>query len=129
MPKKSVYDTRFLAELLFSEDKEIQATLTRERLITPNKIISSITIHEIYRLLQRLQGKDIANIQCNLIKRDFHIVNIDYQLAKDSAELRSSYNMPMADSIIAATAIKENCSLVTDDAHFYQIKNLRVRWF
>jgi predicted nucleic acid-binding protein len=36
--------------------------------------------------------------------------------------------MPMADSVIAATAQIMGCHLFSDDAHFKQIKELHTVW-
>jgi predicted nucleic acid-binding protein len=36
--------------------------------------------------------------------------------------------MPMADSVIAATAQIQGCSLFSDDAHFKNVENLKLVW-
>jgi len=36
--------------------------------------------------------------------------------------------MPMADSMIAATAQVHGCTLISDDAHFNGIPNLKTKW-
>ena len=54
---------------------------------------------------------------------------MDYETAIRSAELRARYRMPMADSIIAAVAQINSCSIVSDDPHFQNIENLKTRWY
>ena len=52
-----------------------------------------------------------------------------YDEAVMSAELRSRHRVPMADSVIAATAQKYECPVVSDDPHFRGIDGLKTRWF
>lgn len=57
------------------------------------------------------------------------IVPMDLLLAKEAGMLKCAYrDVPMADCVIAAVALREKGSVVSDDAHFRQIKNLRVTW-
>jgi len=63
------------------------------------------------------------------IFEEFKVVGVDYLIAVQSAELRSSRKMPMADSVIAATAQAYGCILVSDDAHFKGIPNLKTKWY
>jgi predicted nucleic acid-binding protein len=39
------------------------------------------------------------------VEKDFRVVDVDAEIARVSAELRSKYKVSMADSIIAATAL------------------------
>ncbi|MGC8999332.1 MAG: PIN domain-containing protein [Candidatus Bathyarchaeia archaeon] len=50
-------------------------------------------------------------------------------MAVKSAELRSKHKIPMADSVIAATAQIRQSPLVSDDPHFKEIKDLKTRWY
>ncbi len=49
------------------------------------------------------------------------------ELARLSAELRHRYRVPMADSIIAATAKLLNLTCVTGDPHIQQMKEIRTQ--
>jgi predicted nucleic acid-binding protein len=55
-------------------------------------------------------------------------MDVDYQIAVKSAELRGKHPMPMADSVIVATAQIEGCTLFSDDAHFKNIETLKTVW-
>jgi predicted nucleic acid-binding protein len=44
------------------------------------------------------------------------------------AELSNKYKIPLADNVIAATALGAGCPLVSDDEHFNRIKSLKTRW-
>jgi toxin FitB len=92
------------------------------------RLVSSLTVHEIHRFVLRKEGKDVAKLRSNTIQRDFKVIDVNYQIAVKSAELRNTHPMPMADSVIAATALIEGCPLFTDDAHFKNIENLKTFW-
>jgi len=51
------------------------------------------------------------------------------RLKEDLRAVRSKHRIPMADSVIAATAQIHGCPLVSDDAHFQQIPDLKTRWY
>ena len=56
------------------------------------------------------------------------IVPVDNQIAEVSAEFRQKYNLPMGDSLIAATAFVLNAICISDDFHFQQIKEIKTVW-
>jgi predicted nucleic acid-binding protein len=62
------------------------------------------------------------------LKEEFEMVPVDYQIAQISAELRHKYNLPMGDSMIAATASVLKAVCVSDDPHFEQIKEIETTW-
>ena len=127
-PNRRLYDTRFFAESFYTSDPQLAKKLKEEFRSTNEKLVSSLTIHEIYRLVLKTDGKTVATLRSNTIKQDFQIIDVNYQIAVKSAELRSKHPMPMADSIIAATAQINECPLFSDDAHFENIENLKVVW-
>jgi predicted nucleic acid-binding protein len=128
MPDKRVYDTRFFAEYFYSPDQQLVRKLKEELRKDLERFVSSLTIHEIHRLVVNSDGKDVALLRSKTINRDFQVIDVNFDIAVKSAELRSKCQMPMADSVIAATALQEGCLLFSDDAHFKQIKNLRTVW-
>ena len=60
--------------------------------------------------------------------KEFEVVPMDEELAVLSAEIRSKYRIPMADSVIAATARLHRLECVSDDPHFAQVKEIKTRW-
>lgn len=127
MPKR-LYDTRFFAESFYTTDPQLANKLREEFKSQNEKFVSSLTVHEIYRLVLRTDGKVVAALRSSTIKRDFQVVDVDYEIAVKSAELRSKHQMPMADSVIAASAQIMGCHLFSDDAHFKQIRELHTVW-
>ena len=91
-------------------------------------MVSVLTVHEIYRINMKREGRDVALLRSNAIRTDFIVVDVDYEAAVKSAELRMHNQMPMADSVIAASAQICGCPLVSDDPHFRELPGLVMKW-
>jgi toxin FitB len=128
MPEKRLYDTRFFVEYFYSPDQQLVKKLKDELRSANERVVSSLTIHEFYRMVLRTKGKEVAAMRSNIIRCDCTVVDVDYAIAVKSAEIRNTHPMPMADSVIAATALIEGCPLFTDDAHFEEIAGLKTVW-
>ena len=128
MPDKRLYDTCFFFDYFYSNNPEITKKLKQEAESTREKLVSVLTIHELHHLSMRRSGKEVAALRSHTILAEFKVVDVDYAIAVQSAELRSIRKMPMADSIIAATAQFYGCTLISDDAHFQGISNLKTKW-
>ena len=129
MRERSVYDTRFFVEYFYSGDAGFLRRLKEDLRAVRERMVSALTIHEVYRVNLEREGREVAILRSETIRRDFNVVDVDYETAVRSAELRSKHRIPMADSVIAATAQIHGCSLVSDDAHFQQIPDLKTRWY
>jgi predicted nucleic acid-binding protein len=124
----SVYDTRFFIEHYYSRNEEVLKK-TRNTLKTDkNKVISAIVVHEVYKLTLEKEGKEQAELRTRLLEKDFKVIDVDAQIAKISAELRHKYRIPLADSIIAATAKSLKLECITDDQHLIQMKEIKTKW-
>lgn len=129
MPEKSVYDTRFFVEYFYSSDARFLRRLKEDLRSVKERMVSAVTIHEIHRINLENEGSEVATLRSEIICRDFKLIDMDYETAIRSAKLRSRYRMPMADSVIAATAQIYGCPVVSDDPHFREIKDLKTRWY
>ncbi len=85
-------------------------------------IVPVITIYEVVKKLHRELGEEVAAAALALMQRG-RVVPLDLSLAMDAALLA----LPMADSLIYATARRHGAELWTQDAHFEQLPG--VRWF
>ncbi len=126
MPDMRLYDTRFFVESFYTSDQQLAKKLREEFSSVNKRLVSSLTIHEIHRIVLKKEGKAVATLRSNIIRRDFQVIDVDYQIAVKSAELRNNHPMPMADSVIAATAQIQGCPLFSDDVHFKNIENLKM---
>ncbi|MGD0451537.1 MAG: PIN domain-containing protein [Candidatus Bathyarchaeia archaeon] len=132
---KVVLDTRFFITSLESKDTEFRKWsksmldyLERK----PNfGIVPSIVILELYKIQLETFGKDVAEIRVNsVLELRLEVVNLDTTIAIEAAKLRCKYaELPTADAIIAATAIKMSADCVlTDDKHLNQIRETKTKW-
>jgi predicted nucleic acid-binding protein len=124
---KRVYDTRFLAEAMYSKDHAFQKRAEAEKR-NRERYISTVALHELYRLTLMHEGRETAKFRISLLKKTFKVILVDEQIAELSAELRHKYQLSMGDSMIAATASTLNAVCITDDLHFSQIKEIQTQW-
>jgi predicted nucleic acid-binding protein len=124
---RAVYDTRFFATLYYSEDEKLVQRVRQEKKC-PEKFISAVVIHEVYRLTLRREGREIAVLRTALLKQDFKVVPVTSEIAEASAELRQKYDLSMGDSMIAATASTLKAACVSDDPHFKRVKEIKTAW-
>jgi predicted nucleic acid-binding protein len=132
---QAVIDTRFLITHFIASEEETKkwtkTTLENLQKETNLGIIPTIVIHEFYKFEMQTFGVDVANIRANiLLKSKLTITNLDPTIAIEAARLRCKYpDLPTADAIIAATAIKLTSDYVlTDDKHIKQIKETKTKW-
>jgi len=124
---KRVYDTRFLAEALYSKDLAFQKRAEAEKR-NRERYISTVAVHELYRLTLMREGRETAKLRISLLNKTFKVIPVDEHIAELSAELRQKYQLSMGDSMIAATAAMLNAVCVSDDPHFKQIKEIHTTW-
>jgi predicted nucleic acid-binding protein len=68
----------------------------------------------------------VARLRANTITRDFDIIDVDSLIAEEGADISHRLRIPMADSLIMATAKRFNLACVTDDPHFNEVKKVWV---
>jgi len=129
MPKSSIYDSRFFIEYFYSSNQDFLKRLKEDLRSVKDRKVSTVTIHEIYRIDLEREGRDVAKTRSETVRRSFDVINVDYQTAVNSAEIRKKHRIPIADSIIAATAKIHRCPVVTDDPHFQKIEGIKTRWY
>ncbi len=95
---------------------------------TKERFVSAIVLHEVYQVTLRKNGRETAKLRTALIEQDFEVIDVTADIAKSSAELRTKYNMSMADSIIAATAWSLKATCLSDNPHFMAVKEIKTDW-
>ncbi|MCW4013636.1 MAG: PIN domain-containing protein [Candidatus Bathyarchaeota archaeon] len=128
MPSKAVYDTRFFVEYFYSSNSNTLRKLSDNLVQTKNRIVSTVTVYEIYKTVLSREGREVAKLRTEVLTRDFQVKEMTEELAIMAAEISHITNNPMADCVIAATAQKEKTLVITDDPHFNKIKGIRVQW-
>ena len=87
-------------------------------------LVPSITLYEVFKKLLIEKDEDSALLAIAHMKQGI-VINLDPDLSIFSAKIGKDYKLPMADSIIYATAKKYNCILWTKDKHFKDLENIR----
>jgi toxin FitB len=80
-------------------------------------LIPSITLTEVFKCVMRQRGEDAA-LQVVAHMQQGKVVALDSGLAVDAAVFGLKYKLPLADSIIYATASRFSAVLWTQDADF-----------
>ena len=124
----NIYDTRFFFEHYYSDDEPTLEKTRSHLRAKETKYVSAITIHEVYKLSLEKEGKQVAITRSNLLEKDFEVIPVEAAVARKSAELRSKYRIPMADSMVAASAEIFRLECVSDDPHLGQVREIDVRW-
>lgn len=84
---------------------------------TSNLIVPSITIFEVFkRVLQQRSESDA--LQVAALMQEGRVVNLDVSIALQAVRVSVDHKLPLADSIILATALANNAVLWTQDADF-----------
>jgi predicted nucleic acid-binding protein len=128
MTKGASYDTRFLVELYYTSDSHQQTSIKNILLGSKPNYLSTVALSEIYKLTLEREGKDVAGLRARSLAKDFHLVDVDQEIAIEAALIKHKNAMPFADSIIASTAKVLKIPCYTDDPHFDSIEGVVFKW-
>ena len=95
------------------------AILDVEKLIVP-----TICLYEVYKRMAVQRGQEAALQTVGVLFRGT-IVELSSELSLEAASLAIEYKLPMADSIILATARAHDATLWTQDEHFKDIEGVK----
>lgn len=84
---------------------------------TQHLIVPAISIFEVFKRVLQQRGEDAA-LQAAAIMSQGQVIDLDMSLALTAAKLSAEHKMPMADSIILATARQYNAIVLTQDNDF-----------
>ncbi len=73
----ATYDTRFFVEHYYSDNPEVTDSTAREIRREKDKAISSIVVHEFYRLTLQKDGRQTARLRAGLMSKDFKVIQVD----------------------------------------------------
>ena len=91
---------------------------------TKNLLVPVICIYEVFKKLLLQSGDNEAQIHVSDMKQG-KIIEIDESLALSAAKLSAELKLPMADSLILATARTNNAILWTQDEHFRDLDGVK----
>lgn len=91
---------------------------------TPELIVPSISIYEVFK--RTLQQRDeAAAVQVTAFMAQGRVVDLDQTLATTAARISNDLKIPMADSIILATARAFKATLWTQDVDLMGIDDVQ----
>ena len=127
---KIVLDTKPLIKLFAKEEgwEAIQKILSRVEDGEIDATISVVTLTEIYYKYLREKRADLAKTRTEELRYAIYLrkMEINEELAIKAGEFKGKYNVPVADAFIAATAFSENSTVISDDADFKRIAEIKT---
>lgn len=87
-------------------------------------IVPSITLLEVFKKVAQQRGEGVA-LQYVAVMQQGRVVALDAALALLAATLGARHKLPLADSIIYATARQGNALVWTQDADFEALDGVR----
>lgn len=91
---------------------------------TRNLLVPVICIYEVFKRILQQNGITEAQQHVGDMKLG-KIIDLDESLALSAAKLSADLKIPMADSLILATARANNATLWTQDEHFKALDGVR----
>ncbi len=116
-------DTMHVADILRDDSYFELAQAIQNKTITG--VVSVITLTELIKIRGMKDKEKMYNDLNSLITSNLIFADVDSAIAIRAGELRLKYDIPTADSLIAATGIVGNVKhILTDDEHFKPLKNI-----
>ena len=91
---------------------------------TGTLLVPTICILEVGKRVLAQRGEDAA-LQVAAVMHQGQVVPLDGHLALSAAKIGSDWKLPLADSVILATARAHGALVWTQDAHFQGLENVR----
>ena len=91
-----------------------------------NLIVPAITLYEVFKVILRESSENEA-LQAVVAMQKGQVINLNTSLALAAARLSLEHRLPMADSIILATALEFKATIWTQDADFKDLN--KVKYF
>jgi len=91
---------------------------------SPKLVVPTVTIYEVFKVILRESSANEA-LQAVVAMQKGTVVDLNASLAIAASKLSLEHNLPMADSIILATAQEFKAILWTQDADFKNIPNVK----
>ena len=87
-------------------------------------IVPSIILYEVFKKVLSERGEDMA-LRIIAHMKLGKVVDLDLEIALLAARLAKEHKLPMADSVILATAQRHNAIIWTQDSDFKNFKGVK----
>ena len=91
---------------------------------TDELIVPTVSVYEVFKRVSQQRGEGDA-LQAIALMQQGDVVDLSIHLALEAARTSMALGIPMADSIILATAQSSDATLWTQDADFADIDGVR----
>jgi len=91
---------------------------------TENLIVSTINVYEVFKRVLQQRGEDAA-LQAVALMQQAGVADVTLSIAMEAAGLSAELKLPMADSLIFATARACGATLWTQDADLNGLPGVR----
>ena len=91
---------------------------------TASLVVPTVTIYEVFKVVLRESSENEA-LQAAVAMRKGTVVDLTASLAIAASKLSLAHNLPMADSIILATAKQFDATIWTQDSDFENIGDVK----
>jgi predicted nucleic acid-binding protein len=92
---------------------------------TESVLVPTICVCEVFKRILQQRGEDDA-LQAAALMRQGRTVDLDFSLALSASKLGQEWKLPLADSIILATARAHGATIWTQDADFEGLEGVRL---
>ena len=89
-------------------------------------IVPTLSLFEVFKRVMQQRSESDA-LQIIAVMRQGQVVNLDGKIALDAARLSIELKLPMADSVMLATARANAAIFWTQDSHFEDKADVRFR--
>ncbi|MBM3150950.1 MAG: type II toxin-antitoxin system VapC family toxin [Chloroflexi bacterium] len=91
---------------------------------TKNLLVPVICLYEAFKKILQQSGINEAQVHVSDMKQG-KVIELDESLALSAAKLSADLKLPMADSLILATARANDATLWTQDEHFKDLDDVK----
>ena len=91
-----------------------------------NLLVPSVTVFEVFKRIRAQRDSEVALRAVSQMRRG-RVVDLDADLAVAAADLSAELTLPLADSVILATARATEATLWTQDADFEGLDGVEYR--
>jgi predicted nucleic acid-binding protein len=89
-----------------------------------NLIVPTICLFEVFKVVLRERGEQEA-LQAVALMKQGHVVDLSEHIALNAAQISCRQKLPMADSLVYATALLHDAVLWTLDSDFKDIEGVK----
>ena len=90
---------------------------------TGNLLVPTVVIYEVFKQILRQKGESEALTAAGILMSG-DIIELDTTLSMNAAKMSHELKLPMADSIILATARRHGATIWTQDRDFEGLENV-----